>query len=243
MNSSHRSGSRLPVVGGGFLLVAFAVAGILLFGRPSPPAPVEVAVSAKTIDLNKTPEAGRSAKVERRKQRRAEQERRAQAQLAAEAVPMSERLAALRAKDGDPAAERPDLEMIRANGGKPLSEQQRRLAAERLIESGQRAIKAGDLGLVYEQLFRAVETYSSVETHAALGDILLKTSMASMADYHLRWAAEHDPGNPDRWIALANAYTLKIDPNAAYKAIAKARALDPDIKVVRDQRGFFKRRG
>ena len=67
------------------------------------------------------------------------------------------------------------------------------------------------------------------------------TRVRSSADYHLRWAAEHDADNPDRWIALANAYALKPDPGAAYKAVAKARELDPAIDIVRDDAGLFRR--
>ncbi len=242
MNQLNQHRSRLLAVVGTVLTLAFVVVGLGLFVSSTSSSPTEVAVSAKP-GLRQHRPSLTPAKVERRRERRVELDRRAKAQLAAEAIPMSERLAKLRAKDGEPAAERPDLEMIHDNGGKPLSKQQQRIAAERMIEAGRRAMKAGDLGLGYEQFFRATETYSSVETHAALGDLLLKTSMASMADYHLRWAAEHDPGNPDRWIALANAYTLKPDPGAAHKAVEKAREVDPGIDVVRDNRGFFKRRG
>lgn len=242
--SRNRVDVRLLTAGG--LIVGFAalLIGRQLFGAAPPPDNAQPVVSAAvppkpSIDTARTAVA--VTRAERRQARREERERREQARLAAAAIPMSAKLAELRARDGEPAAARPDLEMIKENRGAPLNQEQRRIVANRMIEAGRRAMAAGDLGLVYEHFFRAAETYSSVETHAVLGELLLKTRVISSADYHLRWAAEHDSDNPDRWIALANAYALKPDPGAAYKAVAKARELDPAIDIVRDEAGLFRR--
>jgi tetratricopeptide (TPR) repeat protein len=95
----------------------------------------------------------------------------------------------------------------------------------------------GDLRAVLDLLQAAVERAPAVETHAALGAFYLELGAAAAAEPHLQTAVEGDPGNADRWIALANALALKPDPMAAAAALERARGAEPGLRVTRDADG------
>lgn len=116
-----------------------------------------------------------------------------------------------------------------------------RREAAALIASAAAARAGGDLRAAVGQLQAAVERAPSVETHAALGALYLEMGVTSAADTQLRAAAEGDPTNADRWIALANAYYLKPDPGAAAEALDRARAVEPGLQVSRNADGWLVR--
>ncbi len=203
----------------------------------SEPTAAAGARNAEAIDAIK------QRRKERAERTRIAREARVAQELAVAAIPVSERLAETRGREGKPAAGRPDLEMIRAKGGAPLTEQEAAVASSLVLEEGKKAMAAGDLTLAFEHLFRATELHGSLEAHATLGDLLVRSRQAWRADEHLRKAAEIDPQNPDRWIALANAYAIKPDPIAASRAIKRAKELEPEIVVERDDGGLYKRGG
>lgn len=113
--------------------------------------------------------------------------------------------------------------------------------AHSLVEQGHAALADGDLKRGFEAYRRAVEYFPSAETHGLVGDLYLRMAVRSEAAFHLRRAAELDPDNPDRWLAVANAYYLATDPIAASKAIDHAKQLDPSIIVERDDNNFVVR--
>lgn len=114
-------------------------------------------------------------------------------------------------------------------------------AAMALIADADAARRQGDLRTALALLRAAVDAAPSVATHAALGGLYLELGGARVAEPHLRAAAEGDPTNADRWVALANALALKPDPMAAAGALEQARAADPALDVTRDAGGFVVR--
>jgi len=84
---------------------------------------------------------------------------------------------------------------------------------------------------------------SSARNHGDYGRLLRDLTAIDKALYHLRRAADLDPGNADRWIDLANAYYLKQDPGEAWKAEKRAREAEPDLKLRRNRRGLQERAG
>jgi Flp pilus assembly protein TadD len=113
--------------------------------------------------------------------------------------------------------------------------------AASLVEQGRAALADGDLKAGFEAYRRAVEYNPTAETHGLVGDLYLRMAVRSEAAFHLRRAAELDSENPDRWIALANAYYLATDPMAAAKALDRAKQLDPTIVIERDDNNFVVR--
>jgi cytochrome c-type biogenesis protein CcmH/NrfG len=111
-----------------------------------------------------------------------------------------------------------------------------------LIEHGSAALAQGDLKTGFEAYRRAVEYNPNAETHGLVGDLYLRTAVASEAAFHLRRAADLEPNNADRWLALANVYILKADLGAAWKAIERAKGVDPGLVVARDKDNFVVRR-
>lgn len=110
-----------------------------------------------------------------------------------------------------------------------------------LIDRGRAALADGDLRAGFDAYRRAVEYTPTAETHGLVGDLYLRAAVASEAIFHLRRAAELDPENADRWIALANAYMLQTDLGASWKAIARAREIEPEITIERDRNNFVVR--
>ncbi len=76
-----------------------------------------------------------------------------------------------------------------------------------------------------------------------LGGLLYRLTAFDEAAIHLRAAAELEPGNADRWIALANVYYRKVDPGEAWKAEKRAREAEPGIELGRDNEGMRMRKG
>ncbi len=106
-----------------------------------------------------------------------------------------------------------------------------RAEADRLIADG-KVIEGID---VFRQ---AVEAAPTAKNHGDLGSLLYRLTAFDEAARHLQAAAELEPGNADRWIALANAYYRKIDPGAAWKAEKRARAAEPGLQLGRDGDGM-----
>jgi Tfp pilus assembly protein PilF len=140
------------------------------------------------------------------------------------------------------AAPRPSAEEASPAPTRPAVTPAARAEATALIGAAAQARGAGDLRAAVEDLQAAVERAPSVETHAALGALYLEMGVTASADLHLRAAAEGDPGNADRWIALANAYYLKPDPGAAAEALEQARTAEPGLRVTRDANGWLVRK-
>lgn len=113
--------------------------------------------------------------------------------------------------------------------------------ASSLVEQGRAALAMGDLEKGFEAYRRAADYDPSAETHGLVGDLYLRMAVRSEAEFHLRRAADLDPENPDRWLALANAYFLKSDLGAAWKAIDRAKQADPTITIERDENNFVVR--
>jgi tetratricopeptide (TPR) repeat protein len=100
------------------------------------------------------------------------------------------------------------------------------------------------------KVLEAVEAYREVvaleptaKNHGDLGSLLYRLTAFDEAAVHLRAAAELDPGNADRWIALANVYYRKVNPGEAWKAEKRARAAEPGLELGRDAEGMRVRKG
>lgn len=115
--------------------------------------------------------------------------------------------------------------------------------ARDLIDRGRAALAEGDFLAGFEAYRRAVEYSPTAETHGLIGDLYLHAAATSEAAFHLRRAADLEPANADRWLALANVYILKTDLGAAWKAIERAKRVEPDIIVERDENNFVVRGG
>lgn len=141
----------------------------------------------------------------------------------------------------DPAAAPPrEGHGERSEAGKPaltvadgirLREDYERLMAEK---RGPEAIAA---------LRLATEADPSARNHGELGSLLQKLTAFDEAARHLRAAAELDPGNADRWIALANVYYLKVDPGKAWQAERRAKEAEPGLVLARGPDGLRIRAG
>ena len=90
---------------------------------------------------------------------------------------------------------------------------------------------------------KAVEAAPTAKNHGDLGGLLYRLTAFDEAAIHLRAAAELEPGNADRWIALANVYYRKVDPGEAWKAEKRAREAEPGIELGRDNEGMRMRKG
>lgn len=90
---------------------------------------------------------------------------------------------------------------------------------------------------------KAVEAAPTATNHGDLGGLLARLTAFDEAALHLRAAAELDPGNADRWIALANVYYRKVNPGEAWKAEKRAREAEPGLELGRDNEGMRVRKG
>lgn len=122
-----------------------------------------------------------------------------------------------------------------------LPDVEAKTTAASLLASAAAARQQGDLRATLSLLQAAVERASAVETHAALGAFYLELGVARAAETNLRAAVEGDPGNADRWLALANALALKPDPIAAADALEHASAAEPGLRVIRGPGGWLAR--
>jgi hypothetical protein len=94
-----------------------------------------------------------------------------------------------------------------------------------------------------EKMRQATDADPTAKNHGDLGDVLARLTAIDEALIHLRAAAELDPGNADRWIALANAYYRAVDPGEAWKAEKRAKAAEPGLVLGRDKSGRRVREG
>lgn len=101
-----------------------------------------------------------------------------------------------------------------------------------------RLVAAGKVIEGIEVFRKAVEAAPTAKNHGDLGSLLYRLTAFDESARHLRAAAELDPGNADRWIALANAYYRKVDPGAAWKAEKRAREAEPGLELGRDADGM-----
>jgi len=122
-----------------------------------------------------------------------------------------------------------------------LPEAEAHSTAAALLADAAAARRQGDLRTTLALLRAAAERVPSVETHAALGGLYLELGAVGRAETNLRAALEGDPGNADRWIALANALALKPDPMAAADALERARAAEPGVRITRGDDGWLAR--
>jgi tetratricopeptide (TPR) repeat protein len=106
-----------------------------------------------------------------------------------------------------------------------------------------RLIAAGKVVEGIEVFRKAVEAAPTAQNHGDLGSLLYRLTAFEDAARHLRAAADLDPGNADRWIALANAYYRKVDPGQAWQAEARAREAEPGLALGRDAAGMRVRKG
>ncbi len=94
------------------------------------------------------------------------------------------------------------------------------------------------------EAFRAVVAAEpTARNHGDFGSLLYRLTAFDEAALHLRAAAELDPGNADRWIALANVYYRKVNPGEAWKAERRAREAEPGLELGRDPDGMRVRKG
>lgn len=111
-----------------------------------------------------------------------------------------------------------------------------RAEADRLIAEG-RVLEG------IEAMRRAAEVDPTAKNHGDLGSLLERLTAMDEALVHLSRAAELDPGNADRWIALANAYYHAVNPGEAWKAEKRAKQAEPGLVLGRDKNGRRVRQG
>ena len=112
-----------------------------------------------------------------------------------------------------------------------------------LRSEADRLIAAGKIEEGLDVLRKAVEAAPTAKNHGDLGALLYRLTAFDESAVHLRAAAELDPGNADRWLALANVYYRKVNPGEAWKAEARARQAEPGLELGRDAEGMRVRKG
>ncbi|MFN2425205.1 MAG: hypothetical protein ABR587_02015 [Candidatus Binatia bacterium] len=115
--------------------------------------------------------------------------------------------------------------------GEDLREQADQLLAEGRVLEGIEAMR------------KATEADPSARNHGDLGALLNRLTAFDEAARHLERAAELDPANADRWIALANVHYRAVNPGEAWKAERRARAAEPGLVLSRDAEGMRIRQG
>lgn len=116
-------------------------------------------------------------------------------------------------------------------------------SADELREEAHRLLGQGNVAEGLEALKKAVELDPSARNQGELGDLFVKLTAIDTGIRYLKGAAQLEPNNADRWIALANAYYLKPNPGEAWEAERKAREAEPGLQLGRDARGLRIRRG
>lgn len=119
---------------------------------------------------------------------------------------------------------------VRADGAELRAEADRLIAGGKVVEG-------------IDVLRKAVEAAPTAKNHGDLGGLLYRLTAFDEAAVHLRAAANLDPGNADRWIALANVYYRKVNPGEAWKAEKRAREAEPGLELGRDNEGMRVRKG
>jgi tetratricopeptide (TPR) repeat protein len=107
-----------------------------------------------------------------------------------------------------------------------------------LREEADRLIAEGRILEGLDAMRKATAADPSARNHGDLGSLLARLTALDEALIHLRRAAELDPGNADRWIALANAYYRKVELGEAWKAERRAREAEPGLVLGRDGGGL-----
>ena len=110
-------------------------------------------------------------------------------------------------------------------------------------EDADRLIAEGKVMEGIEVFRKVVEADPTAKNHGDLGSLLYRLTAFDEAAVHLRAAAELDPGNADRWIALANVYYRKVNPGEAWKAERRAREAEHGLELGRDNEGMRVRKG
>lgn len=116
-------------------------------------------------------------------------------------------------------------------------------SADELRDEAHRLLGEGNVAEGLEALKKAVEQDPSARNQGELGDLFVRLTAIDTGIRYLKGAAQLEPGNADRWIALANAYYLKPNPGEAWEAERKAREVEPGLQLGRDDRGLRIRRG
>ena len=149
------------------------------------------------------------------------------------------------AQAGEPASETPPSAPLRPVPAARAARAPANAASEAA------ALRAEADGLMGEgkveegmKVFRkAVEADPSAKNHGDFGRLLYRLTAFDEAVVQLRAAAELDPNNADRWLALANAYYRKVDLGEAWKAEKQAREAEPGLELGRDGDGMRVRKG
>lgn len=112
----------------------------------------------------------------------------------------------------------------------------------RLREEADRLLAEGRVPEGLRTLREAAEANPTPENWNDLGNLLGRLTVFDEAARSLRRAAELDPDNADRWIALANAWYRATNPGEAWKAEKRARQAEPGLVLGRDSQGMRVRR-
>jgi tetratricopeptide (TPR) repeat protein len=111
----------------------------------------------------------------------------------------------------------------------------------RQLDLARELLEARDFESGLEAYETAAELYPSAETLGALGGIYFKLAATNLAYIQFRKAVEFDPYNADLWIDLANAEHLRTAVGHSWRALNKAREVEPGIEIVRAANGFYER--
>lgn len=152
-------------------------------------------------------------------------------------------------RDGDPAerdvpsppsaaAPAPDASAVPAPSPAPSAPPSSPATGEDLREKADRLLAEGKVREGLDAMRKAVEADPSARNYGDLGALLERLTVFDEAARNLQRAAELDPTNADRWIALANAYYRKVDLGEAWKAERRAREAEPGLVLGRDADGM-----
>lgn len=117
------------------------------------------------------------------------------------------------------------------------------LPGKTLRETADSLLAEGRIPEAIESFRAATNDDPSPRNHGDFGMLLERLTAFNEAEEHLRLAAQLDPTNADRWIALANLYYLKTEPGLAWIAEDRARKAEPGLQLGRGEDGLLVRRG
>ena len=111
-----------------------------------------------------------------------------------------------------------------ASDAKPIA------SSAELRETSKQYWAQGDIASSLEALRLAVATEPNDPINQGeLGAMLVQLTAFDDGLVHLRRAADLDPNNADRWIALANGYYRKVEPGSAWAAEKRAREVESGL--------------
>lgn len=113
----------------------------------------------------------------------------------------------------------------------------------KLREEADRLIAEGRVKEGVDALRQATYANPTAKNHGDLGALLEKLTVFDEALRELKAAAELEPNDPDRWIAVANAAYRAVDPGEAWAAERRAREAQPGLKLQRGPGGLWLRLG